>query len=179
MFNLKEYVMKRTMLSAVVITFLMLSFSGLVLAQEDVKIAPSCKYCGMDRTKFAHTRMFVTYDDGTKVGACSIHCLAIDLATNIDKTPMIIEVGDYIGKRLIDAEKAYWVIGGNKPGIMTKQAKWAFANKVYAEKFIREHGGTLATFEEAMKAAYENMYADITMVREKRKMHKQQATEKK
>ena len=67
--------MKRGILSTVLITFL-LSIAGIVLAQEDVKMAPSCKYCGMDRTKFAHTRMLVTYDDGTKVGTCSIHCLA-------------------------------------------------------------------------------------------------------
>lgn len=171
--------MTRNMLSAVLMTFLVLSLAGFALAQEDVKLAPSCKYCGMDRTKFAHSRMVVTYDDGTKVSTCSIHCLAIDLSTNIDKTPVTIEVGDYISKRLIDAEKAYWVIGGNKPGVMTKQAEWAFANKVYAEKFIREHKGFLATFDEAMKAAYESMYTDTKMIREKRKVQKMQEAEKK
>jgi len=164
--------MKRGILPAVLLAFL-LSIAGIVWAQEDVKQAPSCTYCGMDRTKFAHTRMLVTYDDGTKVGTCSLHCLAIDLAINIDKTPNLIEVGDYISKNLIDAEKAFWVIGGSKPGIMTQQGKWAFANKVYAEKFIREHGGTLATFDEAMKAAYESMYADTKMIREKRRMKMQ------
>ena len=170
--------MKKGILSSVLIT-LLLSIAGIVLAQEDVKTAPLCKYCGMDRTKFAQTRMLVTYDDGTQVGTCSIHCLALDLSTNIDKTPMVIEVGDYKSKMLIDAEKAYWVIGGNKPGVMTKQAKWAFANKVYADKFIREHGGTLATFDEAMKAAYESMYDDTKLIREKRKMKKKQEVEQK
>ena len=171
--------MKKNLLSAALMTLLILSFVGLTLAQEDVKMAPSCKYCGMDRTKFAHSRMVVTYDDGTKVGTCSLHCLAIDLSMNIDKTPMVIEVADYISRRLIDAENAYWVIGGNKPGVMTNQAKWAFANKIYAEKFIREHGGNLATFDEAMKATYESMYTVTTMVRKKRKVQKQQEAEKK
>ncbi len=171
--------MTRNLLSAALMTFLVLIFSDLVLAQEDVKMAPSCKYCGMDRTKFAHSRMVVTYDDGSKVGTCSIHCLAIDLSANIDKTPIVIEVGDYFSKRLIDAEKAYWVIGGNKPGIMTKQAAWAFGNRVYAEKYIREYKGTLATFDEAMKAAYESMYADTKMIREKRKATKMQEVETK
>jgi len=164
--------MKRGFMSVVLIMTCLFSIVGLVQAQEDVKIAPSCKYCSMDRTKFAHTRMLVTYEDGTKVGTCSIHCLAIDLASNIDKTAIRIEVGDYISKKLIDAEEAYWVIGGNKPGVMTKQATWAFANKVYAEKFIREHGGTLATFDGAIKAAYESLYADTKMIREKRKLKK-------
>jgi hypothetical protein len=128
----------------------------------------------MDRAKFAHSRMLVTYDDGTKVGTCSIHCLAIDLALNIDKTPKLIEVGDYTGKNLMDAEKAYWVLDGSHPGVMSKQAKWAFAKKEDADKFIKENGGALATFDEAMKAAYEGMYSDTKMIREKRKMKKMQ-----
>jgi hypothetical protein len=148
--------------------FLLLSITGFALVPDDMKLAPTCQYCGMDRAKFAHTRMFVTYDDGTKVGTCSIHCLAIDLSIHIDKTPVRIEVGDYILKKLIKAEEADWVIGGNKPGVMTKQGVWAFASRVYADKFIREHGGTLVTFDEAMKTAYENMYADTKMIREKR-----------
>jgi len=163
--------MKRGILF-VALTVFLLSFTGIVQAQEDVKKEPTCKYCGMDRTKFAHSRMLVTYDDGTSLGTCSIHCLAVDLAVNIDKTPSSIEVGDYNSKHLINAEKAFWVIGGDKPGVMTKEAKWAFEKKEYAEKFIRAHGGTLATFDEAMKAAYTSMYADTKMIREKRKMKK-------
>lgn len=163
--------MKRGILFVALIAFFF-SFTGIVLAQEDVKKEPSCKYCGMDRTKFAHSRMLVTYDDGTAVGTCSIHCLAVDLAINIDKTPSSIEVGDYTSQFLIDAEKAFWVIGGDKPGVMTKEAKWAFEKKEYAEKFIRAHGGTLATFDEAMKAAYVSMYADTKMIRERRQMKK-------
>ena len=167
--------MKKGIMSAVLIV-LLLSIAGLVMAHEDVKNAPSCKYCGMDREKFAHSRMLVTYDDGSKLGTCSLHCLATDLAVNIDKTPVSIEVGDYNSKELIDAEKAFWVIDGSKPGVMTKQAKWAFAKKEDAEKFIKENGGTLATFDAAMKAAYESMYADTKMIREKRKMKKMQGT---
>jgi copper chaperone NosL len=145
---------------------------GTAQAQGDIQQAPSCIHCGMDRATFAHSRMTVNYDDGTVVGTCSIHCLAIDLAVNIDKTPSSIQVGDFSNKELIDAEKAFWVIGGNKPGVMSKQAKWAFAKKDDAEAFIKEHTGTLATFDEAMKAAYESMYADVKMIREKRKMKK-------
>lgn len=168
--------MKRGMLSAVLIA-LFVSLAGLVMAnQADVQTAPSCKYCGMDRAKFAHSRMLVTYDDGTKMGTCSLHCLATDLAINIDKTPVSIEVGDYTTKELIDAEKAFWVIGGNKPGVMTQQAKWAFAKKEDAEQFIKENGGAMATFDAVMKAAYESMYADTKMIREKRKMKKMHGT---
>jgi len=163
--------MKKGILAAVLIAFT-LSFSGMALSQTDVQDTPSCMYCGMDRAKFAYSRMLVTYDDGTKIGTCSIHCLAIDLAVNIDKTPISLEVGDYNTKNLIDAQKAVWVIDGSKPGVMSRQATWAFGQKEDAEKFIKESGGTLATFDEAMKATYEGMYTDTKMIREKRKMKK-------
>jgi len=140
--------------------------------QEDVQKHSSCKYCGMNRQQFAHSRIFIEYDDATTVGTCSIHCAAVDLAINIDKTPKAIQVGDYNSKALIDAEKASWVIGGSRMGVMTKRAKWAFDKKEDAEKFIKENGGETATFDVAMKAAYEDMYADTKMIRERRKMRK-------
>jgi nitrous oxide reductase accessory protein NosL len=57
-------------------------------------------------------------------------------------------------------------------GVMTKRAKWAFEKKDDAEKFIKEDGGAIAPFDEAMKGAYEDMYADTKMIRERRKMRK-------
>ena len=168
--------MKKSMLLFVLCVVLLAPFSA-ALAQEDVHRSPNCPYCGMDRGKFAHSRMLLTYEDGSVLGTCSLHCLAIDLAVNIDKTPKSIQVGDYAGKELIDAETAHWVIGGNKPGVMSKEAKWAFASREAAEAYVKENGGRLATFDEAMKAAYESMYADTNMIRERRKMKRmQQAT---
>ena len=152
---------------------LILSLSaGFCLAQDDVAKQASCKYCGMDRKTFAHSRMLVTYEDGSSMGTCSLHCTAIELALNIDKTPKSIEVGDFKTKKLIDAEKAAWVIGGSKTGVMTKRAKWAFESKADADAFIKENGGKPASFDEAIKASYEDMYADTKMIRDKRKMMK-------
>ncbi len=145
---------------------------GFAQAQEDIQKYSSCKYCGMDRKQFGHSRVFIEYDDGSTVGTCSIHCVAIDLALHIDKTPTAVRVGDYHSKNLVDAEKAYWVVGGNKMGVMTKRAKWAFEKKEDADKFIKENGGENATFDAVMKAAYEDMYADTKMIRERRKMKK-------
>jgi copper chaperone NosL len=61
------------------------------------------------------------------------HPLAIDPAQAFDKQPKAILGSDYNKKNLIEAEKAYWVIGGKNPGVMTKKAKWAFADKKDAE----------------------------------------------
>jgi hypothetical protein len=155
-----------------VVMLLCLSVACWVFAQDDVKKYPSCKYCGMDREKFSHSRILIEYDDGTTEGLCSLHCAAIDLAIHIDKTPKNIGVGDYGSKKLIDAEKASWIIGGSKMGVMTKKAKWAFEKKEDAERFRTESGGDLATFDQAIKAVYEDMYTDTKMIRERRKMKK-------
>ena len=165
------------MRKALVLTVIVLLMAALVMAQDDIKQAPSCKYCGMDREKFAHSRMVLEYDDGTAIGTCSLHCVAIDLCLNIDKTPKSIQVADYNNKKLIDAENAFWVLGGQKQGVMTKRAKWAFKNKEDAETFIKENGGSLVSFDEAIKGAYEDMYLDTKMIREKRKMKKMKSSE--
>jgi len=143
--------------------------SGPAFAQEDISKHQSCPYCGMDRQKFAHSRIYVEYDDGSTLGTCSIHCAAVDMAVHIDKAPLKISVGDYNTKQLIDAEAAVWTIGGNKPGVMTHRAKWAFGTKESAEAYVKANGGKIAGFEEVMEAAYEDMNKDTKMIRERRK----------
>ncbi len=146
------------------------------LADGDLQKYPSCSYCGMDRTKFAHSRSYIIYDDDTSVGTCSLHCAAIDLSLKIDKIPRTITVGDYNTKKLIDAEKAFWVIGGSKMGVMTKRAKWAFAIQADARSFIKAFGGQAADYSQSIKTAFEDMYEDLVMIRNKRqKMKKKKA----
>jgi copper chaperone NosL len=141
---------------------------------DDITRHPSCPYCGMDRAEYAYSRVYLQYDDGSSFGACSLHCAALDLGFKIDKTPVLIQVGDYNSKALIDAENAFWVVGGNKVGVMTKRAKWAFGQKEDAEAYIHANGGVICGFEDAMKAVYEDMYQDTRMIREKRKMKRMQ-----
>jgi copper chaperone NosL len=145
---------------------------NLVMAADDIKEFPSCKYCGMDRQKFDFSRTYTDFSDGKPEGYCSLHCMAIDLAVHIDRAPKGLFVADYYTKQLIDAEKAAWVVGGAKPGVMSKRAKWAFATKEGAERFVKESGGTPAGFEGAIKASYEDMYEDTKMIRDRRTMKK-------
>jgi nitrous oxide reductase accessory protein NosL len=158
---------KKSWLAVLVVASLLVGVH--VFAQQDIDKHAGCKYCGMDRKMFGHSRMLLVYEDGSELGACSLHCVAVDLALNIDKTPKTIQVADFNTKNLIDAEKAVWVIGGDKPGVMSKRAKWAFEKKADAEAYVKAHQGALADFEAAIKAAYEDMYADTKMIREKRK----------
>jgi copper chaperone NosL len=166
--------MKDRLLVIIGVSVIFLLSASLLSAQDDINKLGSCKYCGMSLEKYAHSRMLITYDDNTETGVCSLHCAAVDLAINLDKAPKSIQVGDYNTKKLIDAEQANWVIGGDKPGVMTKRGKWAFEKKTDAETFIKTYGGTAASFNDAIKAAYEDIYADTKMIREKRKMKKMQ-----
>lgn len=172
----KEMNIKRNII--IFLTSIFILGTGLSAFGNDIQQSPSCKYCGMNREMFAHSRMLIEYDDGSKMGTCSLHCAIVDLALNLDKNPKSIWVGDYGTKVLIDAEKATWVIGGKKPGVMTKNAKWAFAKKEDAEKFIQDQGGRMASFDEAVEAAHQDLYNDTKMIRERRKMRKMQMEKK-
>ena len=121
----------------------------------------------MNRQGFAYSRMLVRYNDGSAVGTCSLNCTAIDLVVNFKNTPVSFEVGDYQTKKMIDASKAVWVIGGKKQGVMTDRPKWAFADKKEAKAFIKENGGKLANFEEVMRMAFEDLYLDTKKTRER------------
>jgi len=130
----------------------------------------SCAYCGMYRSKFQHSWVIIEHEDGLTDGLCSIHCAAISMALHPEKTFRKITVGDFDTKKQIDGEKAHWVIGGDLMGVMTARAKWAFETGEAADTFVKKHGGIRATFNEVIKAAFEDMYRDTLMIRKKRKL---------
>jgi nitrous oxide reductase accessory protein NosL len=129
-----------------------------------------CRYCAMKRSQYPHSWVIITHTDGSKELVCSVHCAAIDMALHTDKQVSKITVADYKTHRQIPAEKAFWVIGGDRAGVMTARAKWAFKDKADAERFIKDHGGKLADFDAVMKAAFEDMYQDTLMIRKKQRM---------
>ena len=149
---------------------LVLSLGTVCLAADKVEAPDACVHCGMDRTKFAHSRMIVTYTDNSSAGTCSLNCIVTDMTKNKAKTVKSFQVADYTTKKLTDAKTASWVIGGSKKGVMTPVAKWAFADKKDADAFIKANGGKPATFDEALTAA-EKELAD--------KAHSKKSTEHK
>ena len=119
----------------------------------DVKKYQFCPHCGMDREKFIYSRMLIAYADGSAFGVCSIHCTVTTLKNNKNRPVTSVEVADYTTKKLVSAEKAFWVIGGSKRGVMTAEAKWAFEKKEDAAAFIRKNHGRLITYKEALDYA--------------------------
>ena len=121
---------------------------------------------------FGYSWMIIRYQDDSIKEVCSVHCAGIEMALNPHKSLRKITVGDYETGKQIDAETAYWVIGGNKLGVMTSNAKWAFESKAGADNFIRAHGGRPALFGEVLKASFKDMYEDILMIRRKMQLMK-------
>lgn len=158
--------------TAATLVLMLVYFATPGYAHEDVRAHAACKYCNMDRQVFGYSRMLLEYSDGTSAGTCSLHCSAIELTANMSKVPCKIRVGDYNSKKLIDATTAYWVVGGDKPGVMTERAKWAFEKKTEADEFIKKHGGKGVTFYDSLKAAYDDLYADIKTTIERTEMRK-------
>ena len=137
-------------------------------ADKDIEKIPSCQYCGMDREKFASTRMLVEYANGTTIGTCSVHCAAVDLAQSFGKEIKTLKVADHRSGKLIDAEKAVWIVGAGIPGVMAATSRVAFADKAQAEAFRKDQGGETADFNAAITSTYCAMWPDTQAIRSRR-----------
>jgi nitrous oxide reductase accessory protein NosL len=139
---------------------------------DELKKYPKCPYCGMDRTKWHHSRHLVQYDDDLVDGTCSIHCLAISLTLNIDRGPKAIYAADFAAegeiKPLVSADSATYLIGSKLRGTMTANSKMAFAEKAAAEASLKAGGGALAGFDDALSQTYADMAKDTLMTRKRR-----------
>jgi copper chaperone NosL len=161
--------MKKT---GIIVMVVFLAISLAAYAQESAKKTAACKYCGMTLEQFAHSRVSLEYEDGKTGEFCSLHCAAIDLSMNAEKTPKAFLAADYNTKKMIDARKALWVVGGKKPGVMSRKAKWAFEKIDDADKYVKENGGMVAPFDATLKTVFADMYGDLKIVREKTEQKK-------
>lgn len=145
--------------------------------ESELEKYPSCPYCGMNRTKFSHTRHLIHYADDLADGTCSIHCAAISLSLNLDRGPKAIYVGDAGSeaqvKPLIDANKAHYVIDAGKMGTMTSRSKFAYADTAKAQAA----GGEVTNFDGAITAAYADMAKDTVLIRGRRAEKRRKAKE--
>jgi len=126
-----------------------------------------CPVCGMKIESFYKTSHAATLPNGEKRQYCSIRCLAVDMQEySIDLAT--VEAVDAHSEKIIKAQEAFYVLGSEVPGTMSKTSKLAFEKKSDAEAFSKEHGGTLATFEEALAHAKDSLKSDIAMVQTKK-----------
>lgn len=125
-----------------------------------------CPLCSMNLKMFWKTTHWLTFTDGTRTGYCSIHCASIvyqERAVDIDHW----EVADYDTRRIINARKSHFLIGSDLPGTMTPVSKLAFASLDTAERYQKEHGGTIGTLDDALKRAFEGRGEDMALIKKK------------
>jgi nitrous oxide reductase accessory protein NosL len=116
-----------------------------------------CDNCGMDRNKWARTRHEFETSKG-KFYTCSIHCVAA-MDIKLKEESKNVKAAEYLyPERMLDAEKAFYVIGSTAPGTMTPKSKIAFSSKDEAEKFAKRYGGVVGIFKDAMSEAYKEIH---------------------
>ena len=144
---------------------------------KELEKYPRCRYCGMERAKFSHTRHLLVYEDDSVEGTCSLHCSAISLSLNMDRGPKAIYAGDAGAsgdiKPLVPVEKLHYVVDPSKPGTMTKVSNSAYANRAAAEaaasaEAASKAGAKIVDFNGALTGAYLVMADDTIMLRKRR-----------
>ncbi|MDD5401388.1 MAG: nitrous oxide reductase accessory protein NosL [Sulfurimonas sp.] len=126
-----------------------------------------CPVCGMNIEAFyktSHTSKIHNHKDRQY---CSMRCLAVDMQEheiNLDD----IKVVDVTTQKLIYAKSAYYIVGSDVQGTMSKVSKLAFGDKEAAEDFNMEHGGKIVDFKTALKMAQDSLSLDVEMVQNKK-----------
>lgn len=111
-----------------------------------------CDNCGMDRNKWARTRHEFKTAKGPYY-TCSIACVAI-MGLKLKEEPRQVKAADYFQPmKMLDADKAFYVMGSAAPGTMTSVSKLAFSDKKRAVAFAAEYGGKIVRFRDALAAA--------------------------
>lgn len=120
------------------------------LLLQEGKEKESCPRCGMNLPKYYKTNHAASLN--AKVQQyCSLHCFQEHLYEGVTlKNPQVVDVTSL---RFIDATKAYYVVGSNIRGTMSRVSKYAFALEADAKAFQKEHGGEIMDFYKALEVA--------------------------
>ena len=126
-----------------------------------------CPLCSMNLKMFWKTSQWLTLSDGKTTGYCSIHCASKvyqKRPTHIDQW----EVADYDMKTLINAHRAYFLIGSDLPGTMTPVSKLGFASVNVAKSYQKEHGGSIGSLDDALTRAIEGRGEDMALIKKRK-----------
>jgi len=99
---------------------------------------------------YAATAHEVTLADGTRLGTCSLACVAKLVAREPDRV-VRVRVADFLDGGLVDAAGATYLEGSDVPGVMSYTSRIAFRSREEAVVFQKTHGGSIVTFREALE----------------------------
>ena len=109
-----------------------------------------CVLCGMNLVKYYKTNHAAKLD-GKNVQYCSIHCLTKAIKNGAElENPMVVDVKSL---KFIPVTEAFYVVGSDVDGTMTKVSKYAFKSLSDAKSFQKKHGGKILDFYFAWQIA--------------------------
>ncbi len=124
-----------------------------------------CPVCGMTLHNFYKTN-FAANASGSEKQYCSIICLVEDEMVN-NKKMKKIRVVDNDTMKMIDAAKATYVVGSDKPATMSSVSIYGFGTKEGAKTFATNHGGEIKSFIEVYSMVKETQAKDMLATRER------------
>jgi hypothetical protein len=107
-----------------------------------------CGQCGMDVSTFLKTQYEIQWIDGTVIKTCGVQCGLMQQILHIDKFKSSV-AKDYFTGKTFDAKTGFYVFGSKvvadmAPGFI------AFQQRADAEKFQKESGGQVLSFDAAL-----------------------------
>jgi len=109
-----------------------------------------CLICGMNLVKYYKTNHAAKHD-GSNVQYCSLHCLTKHINEGAElENPMVVDVTSL---KFIPVTEAFYVVGSNVSGTMSKTSKYAFRDLKDAQTFQKKHGGKIVDFYSAWQIA--------------------------
>jgi nitrous oxide reductase accessory protein NosL len=107
-----------------------------------------CIVCGMDISKYPHTKYVVT-TGGEELITCGVQC-GLTLHLRLKEKFKSATATDLLSNRSFDAQKGFYVY---KSTVITDMAPGfiSFLTRVNAEKFQKGFGGKVVTYKEALE----------------------------
>ena len=126
--------------------FMLIVLMSPILWSGEIK---RCQVCGMDVSKYPHTRYVVTTKEGEEFFTCGVQC-GLTLHLRLKEKFKSATATDLLSNRSVDAQKAFFIY---KSTVITDMAPGfiAFATKTNAEKFQKGFGGQVVSYQEALE----------------------------
>ena len=107
-----------------------------------------CGQCGMDLSEYRRTQYEIRWSDGTVTQTCGVQCGLMQQILHRDRFKSSV-AKDYWTRDLFDARTGYYVFNSSiiadmAPGFI------AFKQRADAEKFQKESGGQVLSFDKAL-----------------------------
>ncbi|MBA4393761.1 MAG: hypothetical protein C0407_09440 [Desulfobacca sp.] len=124
--------------------FLLVLVHSFTVAEE----VRRCIICGMDVSKYPHTRYWVKTTSGEEYVTCGTQC-GLSLHLQLNEKFKSAQATDLLSNRPIEARKAFFVY---KSSVITDMSPGfiVFGVRKNAEIFTKGFGGQVVTYEEAL-----------------------------